>query len=57
VIVIEDEHSVTKEILQSFGPVVNGPLAMKHDLSKIGSNPLYKTVMKETNAKSNSIFN
>lgn len=57
VVLLEDEHSVTKEILQSFAPIVNGSLGLTHDLNLIAKNPMFKPVLKEMNCKSNGIFN
>jgi xanthine/uracil permease len=57
VVVITNEHSVTKEILEAFTPLVNGPMNLSLDLSLIARNPQFKPVLKELNAKSNGIFN
>jgi len=47
---ITDSHSIVREALQAFAPVVG------QDLSQIHKMENYKQVLKEANQKSNSIF-
>ena len=42
IVLITDEHSITKEILTSFSPVVNGLLGSSTDLEQIWKSPNYK---------------
>ena len=55
--VIVDEHRVTSESLQQFGPIVNDLFGHGANMDEVFLMKQFKPVLKELNAKSHGIFN
>ena len=54
---ILDQHVITSESLQAFGPVLKNVLGIDTDLTEVYRMKSFKKVLLEMNAKKNGIYN